>query len=277
MAERVLPEFAAPPLVEVVVSVAFSPLEGFAVTSLGLLWDAHFKTRFPDIRERPPIEPPVETFGGPPEGFRVQLRPLEVPPLPRVWFLSPDESELLQIQRNWFARNWRKASGAAEYPRYRTIRERFAEDLTVFSNFVKEMGAGPLRPTQCEVSYINHVTPSGVWKSHGDLWKVLKNFGSPPTSDAFNLEPEDVRLFWRYVLTGASGTPAGRLNIAVDPGFSSDKGDPLFALTLTARGKPESPDLPGILGFLDIGHEYAVNAFAAITTDEMQTAWRRRR
>ncbi len=276
MSEQDLPEFDAPPLVEVVLSVAFSPLEDLQVTSLGLLWDARFKARFPNVQERSPVEPAIEVFGAVAEPFRVQLRSLETPPLPRVWFLSPDETELIQIQRNWFARNWRKASSAVEYPRYRTIRNGFAEDLATLTDVVKEVGAGTVRPTQCEVSYVNHITPSGTWENHGDLSKILKTWRNT-TTDAFALEPEDIRLFWRYDLAGPLGSPIGRLNVGVEPAFANDTGEPLYVLTLTARGKPETPDVPGIFGFLDVGHEHLVNAFATITSEEMQRVWRRRR
>jgi hypothetical protein len=51
----------------------------------------------------------------------------------------------------------------------------------------------------------------------------------------------------------------------------------MFLLTLTARGRPGSDGIPGVLQFLDVGREWIVRGFTSITTATMHKIWGRRR
>jgi len=117
MTSRMLPDFENPPLVEVALSVQFEPIEQMRTPQIGFLW-AEFRDRFPVTQEHPPVDPVIERFGiartGAPE---VRLQMLESPPLPRVWFVNPTGTELIQVQNDRFIHNWRKVDDGDKYPR----------------------------------------------------------------------------------------------------------------------------------------------------------------
>jgi hypothetical protein len=50
----------------------------------------------------------------------------------------------------------------------------------------------------------------------------------------------------------------------------------MYVMNLTARGRPDEESIEGALRFLDIGREWIVRGFAAVTTPEMHAIWRRR-
>ncbi len=156
-----LPDFRNPPLVETVLSLQYAP---WALTAahIGLLWQ-RFRERFPLVEEHPPLPPALEKFGLP------SPTPVEViiegrPPTPRVWFLNRDKTELVQVQPDRFIHNWRKLGQIEPYPRYEPIREGFREEVAVLLNFLQQEGLGSPEVTQCEVTYVNHIEPSGVWQ-----------------------------------------------------------------------------------------------------------------
>jgi hypothetical protein len=64
--------------------------------------------------------------------------------------------------------------------------------------------------------------------------------------------------------------------VSLDPVFHIKDGTPRLRLSLTARGRPQQEGTAGVLQFLDLGREYVVRTFAAITTSEMHEVWRRR-
>lgn len=269
-----LPEFDRPPVVEVVLAVKFLPPEGLRTTHLGVFWAENFATELPTVEELAAYDAPVERFDGVEPG--VQFNVMTGPPPTRFWFISPDDSRLLQLQRDWFARNWRKTNEVDEYPRYESIRDAFAADLTLFSNFIEGESLGELRFEQCEVTYINHVVPNAHWSAHGDVGQVLSNFKFGRAGS--NLpQPEDAQLAWRYLISGETGTPVGRLHVNVQPGYSQVNRSPILRMSLTARGKPAGSGLDALVGFLDTGRERIVRAFANLTTDEMHQEWGRTR
>ena len=65
---------------------------------------------------------------GPPQPPRLEFM-TEAPPV-RFWFLTDDTSRLVQVQPDRFTANWRKVEPETPYPRYRQLREQFAELLT---------------------------------------------------------------------------------------------------------------------------------------------------
>lgn len=269
---RDLPEFEDPPLTEVVLAVRFQPIPELNGPYLGILWDRAFSDRFGKVQERPPYEAPEESYDKGEHGVTFTFS--DELPSPRYWFIGKDESELLQIQPNWFARNWRKAGQEGHYPRYESIRERFERDFGVFVSFCAEQSLGEVDPDQCEVTYINHIRPSSGWAHHGQLGRVLSIIGE--TGGDFLPEAEDIRLTCRWHMTGTPGDPPiGRLHASAEPGFERKSGEPIMRLSLTARGAPGGKAVEDALQFFDTGREWIVRAFAELTTQSMHAAWGR--
>ena len=270
-----LPDFAKPPLIEVVLSIQFDALQGLGVSLLGLLW-ARYKDRFPKTEEHAPLPTVTETFGvRPDQRVEVSFEMLEAPPAPRLWFLTEAGDKLIQVQKNRFIHNWRKLVEDREYPRYTHIREGFVRELSAFEEFLQREGIGQLVPNQCEVTYVNHLESGKGWERHGQLDEALAVWSSR-LSDDFLPEPEDARFAVRYVIPDDQGNPAGRLHVSLQPAFRRADTKAILTLELTARGRPLSEGVEGALQFLDLGHEWVVRGFTSITTTPMHRLWERR-
>lgn len=271
-----LPEFSNPPVVEVALSVQFEPLKFLHSPQLGLLYQ-RFRGRFPKTEEHAPLEPKIERFETPagPQA-RIQIKMMHESPVPRCWFVNDHGTELVQIQQDRFTRNWRKVIGDENYPRYENhIRPSFKEDLVGFEEFILEEGIGKLIPTQCEVTYVNHIVSGAVWQQHGQTGKVLTLF-APKYSEVFLPDLEEARVSGSFVVPGADGEPIGRLRFSVEPAFRRKDDVPLLVLNLVARGRPQGVGIPGVMSFLDTGRNWIVRGFAAITTPEMHRMWGRK-
>lgn len=266
-----LADFETPPVIEVVLSLQFEALSTLQAVQLGALWE-EFKEDFPRTEEHTPLPPVVETFGLPPRSAQVQFKMVDRPEPPRVWMLDAEGSRLIQIQQDRLIQNWRRMEEGSIYPHYGILREGFEVTLSRFRQFVDRQELGPIRPNQCEVSYINHILPSGVWSNHGEADKV---FGlARRVSGDFLPDLEEIQIASRFVI-GGSQNPAGRLHAQLQPAFRTTDTLPIFVLTLTARGAPTSTDDEGILRFFDLGHEWIVRGFAELTTPRMHQVWGR--
>jgi uncharacterized protein (TIGR04255 family) len=276
MTSRTLPDFENPPLVEVALSVQFEPLEKFGSPQIGLLW-TEFRGSFPNTEEHPPLEPVIEQFGVTP-GLgvaQVRLRMLESPPTPRVWFVNPTGTELIQVQKDRFCHNWRKVGDGDTYPRYEPIRETFHSELKTFKAFLAREELGQLMFNQCEVSYVNHIVAGTGWQNHGELANVLNVFRTI-NDDANVREPEDVRMEIRYVLKDDRDERIGRLHVSVQPVFRRSDEHPMLLLALTARSRPGGNEMEDAIRCLDAGRDRIVRSFASITTPQMHKVWRRK-
>ena len=266
-----LPSFRRPPVTEVVLSIGFDPLPGLRAVDIFEFYHLKYGETFPSVDEKAPYVIPVERFGVRSRVPDVKFELLDQPMPIRHWFISDDGSELVQLQSDWFARNWRKRGDDSTYPRYPSIREPFEKDLEDFQDFLKDRGIGNLVPTQCEVSYFNQVPSDGVWRDHGELSKVVRYWQSSPGTH-FSPSPEQVQFAASYVIPGETG-PAGRLHVNLSPAWTVDLNEPIFALNLTARGPAVGEGISGAMAFLDLGHDWIVRCFADVTTDEMHALW----
>ena len=273
-----LPDFSNPPVVEVALAVQFEPLTELRTPQIGLLW-ANFRDRFPKIEEHPPLDPMMERFGAPgPPKPSVHFEMMRRPPVPRCWFVSADGTELIQIQQDRFAHNWRKTSASGEpveYARYKHIRAGFRDELHDFAKFVTLEQLGALKPNQCELTYVNHIVSGPGWQHHGELGKILTLFETRYT-DEFLPDLEEARVASAYVIPGPDGKPLGRLRLSIDSAYRRADNYPIMVLNLVARGRPDGTGTEGVMKFLDTGHEWIVRGFAAITTPEMHKIWGRR-
>jgi uncharacterized protein (TIGR04255 family) len=267
-----LPDFGAPPVVEVVLGIQFNYLAKLLTPRVGDVWDL-FRSEFPLVEEQMPLPPTFETFGQnpqlePPISFRVMTSA----ELPRVFFLTERRTHLIQLQRDRFFHNWRKSDADDPYPRFESIRDTFRDGLEKFSSYVSESKVGVVEPTQCEISYINQVlVPTGTTSFD----QSARMFGSFPASpDVPGLgRPEDGRFVVRYVIPDANDKPMARLLVNCEPGWRAD-GSHIIQLTLTVRGLPAAPGIDAVMEFLDRGREYIVRGFKSITSNEMHKEWK---
>jgi uncharacterized protein (TIGR04255 family) len=266
-----LPEFARPPVTEVVLSVMFDGVTTLGAGHVGLLWH-QFRNRFPRTEDHPPVPAQKEIEnegreGRQPPGQIFQLQALSKLNV-RTWFLSADGTELLQVQNDRFSRNWRR-TGDEIYPRYPSVRGPFGDDLRQFSVFLSDNGLGELSPNQSEVTYVNAIDT----ETHGQLETVFRSWA--PHRSSFLPPIEDAKFSCRFPIRTPGGEFVGRLHAEVQPAFRGSH--PIFLLNLTARGAPIGPGLEGALAFLDVGHEWIVRGFVDITAERMHQAWERRR
>lgn len=272
---RDLPDFKKPPVIEVALSVQFERLVALSSLRMGLLW-REFRSRFPREEQHPPLDSVQERFGVPkgPTGMNVRIEMTRVPPVPRSWFLNETGNRLLQIQPDRFGLNWRKANTDDAYPRFELLLDAFKSEWARFSTFVETEKIGELAPSQCEVTYVNHLEAGLGWNNFNELDKVLTVWRDS-FSDSFLPQAEDTRLALRFVIPAETGEPIGRLHVAVDPAFRASDSKPVLVMTLTARGVPVGEGLEGVLAFMNTGREWIVRGFASVTTPEMHSLWER--
>ncbi len=267
-----LPDFRKPPVAETVLSLQFEPIAGLTTAHVGVLWQ-RFRQQLPLIEEHPPLPPVFEKFE-PASPAQLEVTIEEKPPIPRVWFVDETKTELIQVQTNRFIHNWRKMEGMEPYPHYEPIRDKFRGEVAVLEKFLSEEKLDPIAVNQCEVTYVNHIEPSGVWYRHGRLenvfsmWRGLVNASFLPEAEAAGL-----RI--RFVIPDGTGKPIGRLHLVVDPAWKKTDNSPILALNLTARGGPIGEGIEGAFAFFDLGRRWIVKGFADLTTPEMHRVWER--
>jgi uncharacterized protein (TIGR04255 family) len=271
MPDEILVHYAHPPIAEVVAAVSFDRLPEGASVHFGAFWHSRLRTTFPNVQEKPPYIPPIERFGAEVFTPQISLSLEREFPSPRLWFLTEAGDELLQLQRDWFACNWRKVSEGAEYAHWPSRRSAFVRWYGALSEYVTDAGLGDLVARQCEVTYINHIEVGHAWKSHGDVSEIFRSLGRSQIPKF--LERESARFGHEFLMVAEAGGPFGRLHVSATPAFKASDRTPIYVLELTARGAPKTPDLAGVVDFLDAGRQAIVLTFAAITSDEMQREW----
>jgi uncharacterized protein (TIGR04255 family) len=272
-----IPSFKSPPLNEVVLGVQYDTIEGFNITTYGLLWE-NFKIDFPNIEHHIPLGSQFEKIGGRRQPFgellKFNIEPLISAPLPRAWFISENGQELIQIQPDRFIRNWRRLDSSDEYPRYeKHMRGELLKNLNMLDSFYQESGRSKLQPNQCEISYINHIE---VNKAHKRLNEIFTGW-----SDQYDLsniaDLEDINLTIKHIVKNGDGEFIGRLHVKITPAIRLIDDSPIFVIELTLRGCPLEKNVEGIIKFMDFGRETIVRAFTKMTTPKMHKIWNRER
>jgi uncharacterized protein (TIGR04255 family) len=264
-----LPDFSDPPVAETVLSVHFDRLSALQTAHFGQYW-GEVQDRFPVTEEHGELPSFVELSPEQPQpSVGIQFQALEAPPTPRFWFTDQRGTELIQVQKDRFIKNWRRTGDGDLYPRYERVRSGFDEDFSDFAQFVSRNKLGTIRVKQCEVTYINHIVAGQGWKTHADLEKVFTVWRQPRS--IFPGKAQDLMFRARFPIFDHSGSFAGRLHVTLQPVTRLLDGAPMFVLELTARGQiGEETD------FFDLGREWIVRSFAALTTPTMHKIWGRR-
>jgi uncharacterized protein (TIGR04255 family) len=271
-----LPDYAFPPVGEVVLSVQYQPLPALQIVHLGLFWN-ELRNEFPRTQFHPPVEPAFENFEpqvfSPDFAIRMNMVPM---PFPRVWFINEAGTELVQLQHDRLIYNWRRINKSDVYPRYEYLRSKFENVFDLYEGFIKKENISKERLTlnQIEVTYLNQIQAGPVWQNHSELDKVITLYRSVPLDDARSTVAEKALLKLSYTLySEGQDKPNGRLHIDVGPANASPGNEPLFLVNLLVRGAPASNDKKAMLSFMNLARDRIVKTFDHITTPEMHAVW----
>jgi uncharacterized protein (TIGR04255 family) len=249
--------------------VQFDRLSAARTAHFGLYWNEVYG-RFPKTEERVELQPVVERLPDLSQsGVGIQFEALEAPPTPRFWFTNAGGTELIQLQRDRFVKNWRKVGEGDEYPRYEHVKDGFVRDFSGFRDFAARHQLGAVRINQCEVTYINHIVAGRGWNTYADISKVFTAWKQPTA--VYPGPAQDLMFRARFPISDQRGTFVGRLYVTMQPGMHLPDGAPMFVLDLTARGQ-----IGDGTAFFDLGREWIVRSFAELTTPDMHMVWGRR-
>ncbi len=151
-----------PPIVEVVCGLKFPSIQEMDPVLLGVYWDKK-REQYPKRQLHPPLSDQPLFFHG--------FGPL------RTWFVSKDETFVLQIQPDRFYLNWRARE--SEYPRFNDhggksgVLTQMINEFKTLSNFcTEELNTSP-KPNKIELAKIDHLLEGN--QKH---WYGLKDLGT---------------------------------------------------------------------------------------------------
>jgi uncharacterized protein (TIGR04255 family) len=272
-AEHDLPDFDNPPLVETVLSAQFDRLAGMRSVHFGLFWQ-RVRDEFPNAEEHVPLPPVFEQPDDvAPQAVQLRFDPQETLSLPRLWLLNKSGSEIMQIQNDRFIKNWRKGPVNADYPHYTPVlKPAFERHFKEFNTFAAEQDLGPIKITQCEVTYVSHIVSGEGWDRRDEIEKIFTFWKQPSADEAYPGNAEDFGCRIRFPIFGPENDWIGRLHVEVQPAINIADNKPMYALNLTARGMYGTG-----IEFFDIGRRSIVKSFDQLTTEYMHAIWRKKK
>jgi uncharacterized protein (TIGR04255 family) len=208
--------------------------------------------------------------------FEIRFEPPSA--LPRTWFISEDESRLVQLQGDRISFNWRRPTEGARYPRYHKLREDFGGYFDTLRRCIDEAGRQMPDINVCEVTYVNpiDVPAKPLGGGHPELAEVL-NRVRPRPHGAFLPHAEDAQFQTRWRIPGeeigVTGRPAGRLYVAAQPGLKPPSEEPIYIVTVTGRLLPAAGNEREAWKTLDVAHRWVVLGFKDVTSAKMHKQW----
>lgn len=254
------PKYEKPPITEVVFDVSFNSLEEFHSEHLGLFW-SKIRKDFPRCEQAIPYDDHAVEYSE------------EVFPMPRYWFISECDSQVLQIQKNHLAFNWRRGSGKKDYPHYEAVKASFEKYLKKFSDFIAEEKLGILEVTGAQLSYSNAIYENEGWNSFSEIPKILPQI-SFPNQHMLSEHISGLSLSYAYLVPNNVGTLVIKAHTAIE----ESKNKKLLRLELILKGDHRFDNVKETLNWFDVSHEQIVSTFAKITDDEIQlNLWKKRK
>ncbi len=203
--------FSSPPVVEVVAGVAFDALDTEVNALLTAFWKDKLRQEFPTLQQQPPYFPPIE-HALPRAALNLAGDFGSAFPSARLWAISPDGNELLQLQPGWFAANWRRVKLDSEYDRWPQRRRAFANWCTALAEYLESEGGKDFPVRQCEVTYVNHIDLAGEKRVHAQASRIFKGLADLEAVSGL----EQVALQSSYLMRDRESNRAfGRLHIGI--------------------------------------------------------------
>lgn len=261
--DLILPEFNNPPVIEVYCRIIFEKLTKLKGAHIGLFWPT-VKSEFPDSDVKPNLAPNIEKYGIDFYAGQESLL-LEIPPLPRTWFVSKDKREVLQIQQDQLINNWRKIETEDEYPRYKNIIGKFEEHLSNFSKFLSQNDLGSLAPQQYELTYINHISSLNGWNLGTPIEVIFPELKFSENKEILS-QCETFNLLNTYLLPDEEGRLYSTIRTIKHPNHE----EPIIQFQLMVRGIGKKKSLETMRSWFDQAHIWIVKGFTDLTNKETQ-------
>lgn len=245
--------FAKPPVNEVALGQVFSPRLDLLIPHFGKFWDL-LGSEYPKVAHAQPVideqaEPPADPISG--------LY------LPRVWFLTEDETRLIQLQQDRLFVNWRKTPEfTGTYPRFPSIREEFERVSAIFDEFLTKTLGQPTTISRHELSYIN-IIPLEEAKiaGVGDFHKVLKCFKWE--SETIVGAPKKISVNYMF-----EPDPSTKFTVRINSAKRISDSTDVLKMELLAKEVPGSKTRGQ---WIDDAHQFIVQSFKELTSEEMHT------
>lgn len=258
---------ADPPVVETVLGIQFSRIAELTNESM-LAFARTCDGQWPNADVVPPVAEQFESFGQQPT-FAPSARFGLQQELPiRLQLRNATRDRMIQIQSSKLYYNWIRA-GDEDYPSYARINPCFFDMLARVQGFLDQVGAGPVRPNQWEVTYVNRIPRGDLWRGVGDVENVIPGvIGSARPVEPLKLER--IEANWAFEIEPRRG----RLHVSVQSHSAPEARDEAIILKLTARGPlSKGAGSDQIKQGFDSGHEAIIAAFRSRTSDAARQRW----
>lgn len=272
-----LPDYTNPPIDEVVIGVTFQPL-GPQFGSLLSRFRELVKDRFTRTEYQPRLPPPNQTLtisNSPLPGLPLMPQPTNLgqDPFGRVWLVSEDNSNVIQLQDDRFITNWRHA--VIPYPHFNSVAGLFWDSFDQFRSESKELGIEPFIQ-QVELSYLNWI-PFDEEK----LYDALKSTEASRVSIGDLKIDMNVQMSQTQYDVFVTGLPDARLVLTSNVGIirisrtqSAMQRGTLLNLSFHSPVAPGATD-NDIGSILAQAREIIVRTFDSLTTETGHQVWGR--
>ena len=194
------------------------------------------------------------------------------PELPRIWFTDKTGTALIQVQRDRFVYNWRRAKDSDIYIRFPAVKSQFLLRWREFSGFLKEQMLPSPQVDQCELTYVNRIDQGELWKSPAEWGNLFPSLTWKPKSN-FLPAPENLRLHIGFSIPDVGG----RMHVDILPAILPDSKAPIIHFSLTVRGLPSELTDEAVDSWYERAREWIVSGFADLVSKEADTLWQRQR
>ena len=256
MGTQPIPSYKIPPLTEVAVGVAI-PSQLLQTRHIGEFW-TEIQDDYPTTEDHPPILSEVNSKN-------LDLTLTTIPPLRRVFMMTPNKEYVIQIQEGRFLHNWRKLPAAATYPRYAVVLEKFLGAWKKFSEFSLRSGIGDPSPSGYELTYVNELDDPAT---HG-IPEFVKSLDWQKLKPEFLLQPpQATNIAWSFTLPEYKGA----MNVTSNRVTRPDGRTALLVVLSCVGPASESYSLED---WFETAHQWIVRGFTDLTTPEAHQIWER--
>lgn len=262
-----LPDFASPPLDEVVIGVQFAPPLGYSSVFAKDIWQI-FKDEYPQLEEHQPLPPAFETFGGIQPRSNLQLQIGSATLYNRLWFITKELDHLIQFQPDRFLLNWRRRPNGQEYPRFEYIADSFKESFESLQAKLLDLFNHRVVINQAEVTYINLI-PVESFSKPGEWFNFINHH---------DVDLENLLAQFSEIINNTNGKPYARLHHEIQSVVTLDGKIKAFKFALTFRGNPGgSGGVQDVIEFIRAGRSSIVTRFTNLTTETAHQLWKRKK